>query len=150
MPIKITPKLEDEFFDRIANGERLTHIIEDKHMPSRAAIYWRLRNHPDFEYRYDLARQERADLLFDEIVALADGDKDADDTNVQVQRDRLKVDARKWAVGKLFPQRYGDTAQVKLPDTQVEQVEHITRIVLVAEDEMIALPAPEANGRSTN
>jgi len=147
---KFSPKIEDEIFERIAIGERLMNILDEKHMPERGTFYWRLRNDADFAFRYDLARQERADFLFDEIVAIANGNPDAPDDSVSVQRDRLRVDARKWATGKLYPASYGDAQQIALNNLNREPIEQITRIVLVAEDKTLALPPPDADDRQAN
>jgi len=81
---------------------------------------------------YAHAREDRADVLADEIIAIADeegtmvkrskhqpgGDED-DDSEVEVvfdptavQRNKLRVDARKWAASKLKPRSYGDKMAV--------------------------------------
>jgi len=46
----------------------------------------------------------QADYLFDECLDIADGAKDL----VEIQRARLRIDARKWMAGKLAPKKYGD------------------------------------------
>jgi hypothetical protein len=50
------------------------------------------------------AREVQADLLFDEILDIADGAKD---DMINIQRARLQIDVRKWMVGKLAPKKYG-------------------------------------------
>ena len=54
---------------------------------------------------YARAREDRADVLADEIVAIADS---AEDPN----KGRLQVDARKWAAAKLNAKRYGDKTEL--------------------------------------
>jgi hypothetical protein len=70
---------------------------------------------------YARARQERADLLADEIVEIADdGRNDTyvdDEGKVRVDHDviarsRLRVDARKWVAAKLKPRVYGDKLEL--------------------------------------
>lgn len=73
----------------------------------------------EFSEKYARARESQADVLFDEILAIADsqeGDvyiKDGVEfTNHDViNRARLRVDARKWMAGKLRPKVYGDKLQ---------------------------------------
>lgn len=67
--------------------------------------------------RYARACQNRADAIFEDIIEIADnrgGDtyQDAEGNEMVdhgvIQRDRLRVDARKWAASKLNPKKYGD------------------------------------------
>ena len=71
---------------------------------------------------YARARQERADLLADEIVDIADEDctvvevEDCLTTvgiiTALVNRNKLRVDARKWVASKLKPRVYGDKLEL--------------------------------------
>lgn len=80
---------------------------------------------------YAHAREERADRLADEIVAISDeectmvradkhGSKDEDGQGytevvfdpTAVARNRLRVEARKWAASKLKPRMYGDKVAI--------------------------------------
>src|SRR5260370_40206331 len=71
----------------------------------------------DFRDQYARAREEQADKLFREIIEIADdasgdyvttsdGKTIVDHENIQ--RSRLRVDARKWAAARLAPKKYGD------------------------------------------
>ena len=67
---------------------------------------------PEYTNQYARALEIRADVLFDQIIDIADNpDQDAD-----VQRDRLRVDARKWVVSKMLPKKYGDKTSVEIDD----------------------------------
>ena len=66
--------------------------------PARAALYER-------------AREERADILADEVTEIADAPAD---TAVEVARSRLRVEARKWAAARLKPRAYGERAGERL------------------------------------
>lgn len=63
--------------------------------------------------------------MAEEIVEIADdGANDIDGDKVDhenVQRSRLRVDARKWVAARLLPKRYGDRIQA--------DVEHRGRVV---------------------
>ncbi len=70
---------------------------------------------------YAHAREDRADVLADEIIAIADdGLNDTyqdEEGNVRTNQDviarsKLRVDARKWAASKLKPRSYGDKMAV--------------------------------------
>jgi len=70
---------------------------------------------------YARAREDRADTLADEIVAISDEVEvstrhDGEDVRLAldataVARNRLRVDARKWAAAKLKPRAYGEKVQ---------------------------------------
>lgn len=67
---------------------------------------------------YARSREERADALADEIVSISDEQEVKANYNGEevtlaldataVARNRLRVDARKWAAAKLKPRVYGD------------------------------------------
>lgn len=85
---------------------------------------------------YARAREERADVLADEIVAISDEVEvkaryDGEEVSLAldaaaVARNRLRVDARKWVAAKLKPRTYGEkldvTAEVGLKNLSDEQV----------------------------
>jgi hypothetical protein len=94
--------------------------------PVRTIMNWLL-THEEFRQQYAQAREYQADAIFDEVIEIADdGTNDwmarqsAEDRELyelngeHVQRSRLRIDARKWAAGKLAPKKYGDklTAEV--------------------------------------
>jgi hypothetical protein len=70
-------------------------------MPSRTTAYKWLGEHTFFANTYARAREERADLIDDEIVQIADTDPDPN-------RARVRIDARKWWAAKVNPKKYGD------------------------------------------
>lgn len=70
---------------------------------------------------YARAREEQADTLADEIIAIADESpalamergRDDEDAILKVdgaavQHQRLRVEARKWVAAKLKPKKYGE------------------------------------------
>lgn len=70
--------------------------------------------------QYARAMAARADHVFDEIFEIADDasndwmeTKFGPQLNAEhVQRSRLRIDARKWALGKMAPKKYGDKVDV--------------------------------------
>lgn len=106
---------------RIADGEPLTKICKDDGMPVTSTVYkWMMQNE-EFASAYARAREEQADTLADEIVAISDDSRN--DTQVDedgnrivdhdhIQRAKLRVDARKWVAAKLKPKKWGDRVAV--------------------------------------
>ncbi len=64
-------------------------------------FFYRIHKDPFLEAAYGRARQDRADLMVEEITTIADTEPDA-------QRARNRIDARKWVASKMQPQVYGD------------------------------------------
>jgi hypothetical protein len=106
---------------RIAEGESLREIVKSVGMPDRSAVYDWLLRHPEFADQYTRAREEQADTLADEIIAIADEspatvevrDKEGNVLDVKIDSgyvnyQRQRIDARKWTAMKLKPKKYGD------------------------------------------
>jgi hypothetical protein len=124
-PTDYTHDVSIDICARIAEGMPLTKICKLDGMPHVATVYRWLADerYKDFRDRYMYAREDQADTLADEIVEIAD-DTDNDYTETvdgilkynaeNVNRSRLRVDARKWVAAKLKPKKYGDKVQNEL------------------------------------
>lgn len=114
-------EVADAICERLVEGESLRSICRDEVMPAISTVFRWLTLHQDFSEQYARAKEEQADTLADEIIAIADecviGEKI--ETNAEgaivkkvtgdmIERSRLRVDARKWYAGKLKPKKYGD------------------------------------------
>ncbi len=112
-PSEYNQYVADEICNRIANGESLRKILSDPKcdwMPSTPTVFRWIEGNEDFRKQYEFARQIQAEAFADDIVSIADG-SDAENAEERVsttQRDRLRVDARKWAASELLPKKYGD------------------------------------------
>ena len=103
-PSKYTVELATAICERIAKGESLRKICRDDDMPDRNTVHeWLLDETKDEFYRqYEKAVNTRTENMFDELEDIADN------TEGDVQRDRLRVDTRKWYLSKVMPKKYGD------------------------------------------
>jgi hypothetical protein len=135
---------------RIAEGESLREIVKTPGMPDRSTVYDWLLRHPEFADQYTRAREEQADTLADEIIAIADEQPEIiavvdkktgaliehklDGAFLQWQKNR--IDARKWTAMKLKPKKYGDKlavggdpdgAPIKTEDTGADKFLEIIR-----------------------
>lgn len=121
-PSSYTIEIGDDICDRLANGESLRAICADDGMPGRSTVFRWLGDNESFRDQYARAREDQAETMADDIVAIADGDA-AEDTPVATARDRLRVDARKWVASKLKPKKYGDrTTLAGDPDAPLAQI----------------------------
>jgi hypothetical protein len=90
----------------LAGGKSLKSILDNSpDMPSRQTVYFWLRDDEGFRDNYTRAREAQADYFADEITDIADIETD-------YNRARVRIDARKWAAGKLKPKVYGDRLQL--------------------------------------
>lgn len=100
-PSSFTQKAADEICRKLIEGKSLRSICKSPSAPSLTTVMkWR-RDIPEFAAQYTRAREDQADTLADEIVQIADTEKDA-------KRAAVRIDARKWAASKLKSKAYGD------------------------------------------
>ncbi len=121
-PTRYTPEVAADICTRLAEGESLRSICDDAAIPARSTVLGWLFDgeHEEFIDLYACASEAQAEGRADEIVDIADDvssdfTKDKDGKAVvdheNIQRSRLRVDARKWIAAKLLPKRYGDKLQ---------------------------------------
>lgn len=116
--------------ERLADGESLKAMCAEDGMPARSTVFrWlSMPEHKTFLDMYTRAREEQADALFDEILAISDDGRndwmarmDAEEENLgwrengeALRRSQLRIDARKWAASKLMPRKYSEKFQADL------------------------------------
>jgi hypothetical protein len=119
---EVWPKM----LERITEGKSLMSATKEANMSYATAMY-QLRNNPELQSKYREATAERGDYLADELVDLADemppADLDPSLINAWVNRQRLRIDARKWSASKLRPKMWGDKIDVSVTHTQISIVQ---------------------------
>ena len=112
-----------EICERIAKGESMVSICASEGMPVTSVVYNWLTVDKEFSDRYARAREQQAEHFLDEIIAISDetsldeimdGEGNPRTNHEAIQRSRLKVDTRKWAMSKLAPKKYGDSNKIDL------------------------------------
>jgi hypothetical protein len=78
---------------------------------------------PGLAERYAQARTALLDAMVDQIITLADApvpllDNGATDPGLVRQR-QLQIDARRWVLSKLAPNKYGDRLDVSVSDNRI-------------------------------
>ena len=120
-PSEFTQDTANQICKRLAGGESLRSICLDPTMPAQQTIYTWMSARPAFQEQYVRAREEQAETMADEIVAIADEtpetapvfDKDGNQLAIKldssyIQWQKNRIDARKWTAAKLRPKKYGD------------------------------------------
>lgn len=127
-PSDFTPEIANAICERLIDGESLRGICSDDDMPHASTVCRWLSADADFREQYAHAREAQADTLFDDVLEIADdarndwmerrGEDDAGwvANGENIQRSRLRVDARKWMAAKLAPKKYGDRQTVEHTD----------------------------------
>jgi hypothetical protein len=145
-PSEYNQEKVDLICDRLADGESLRSICRDSDMPSTGTVCRWLGQNKAFQEQYARARELQADALFDETLDIAD---DATNDWMQkqdgeggvafvlngenIQRSRLRIETRKWLVGKLRPKKYGEKQVLEHsgPDGgSIDVVNRIERVIV--------------------
>lgn len=131
-PTDYTPELGDQICARMSHGESIRRITQADDMPDSSTVYRWLRLHEEFRENYEEASINRAHLIAEESLEIADdatndymerrseAEKGAGWVNgwvlngEHVQRSRLRVDTRKWFASKLAPKKYGEKVQQEI------------------------------------
>ena len=115
----------DTICENIEKGMAFRDAIELEGMPNAKTFYAWIDDDNDKLQQYARATELRAEKIFEEILTIADNQEDdvyKDKDGIEIinhnviQRARLRVDSRKWMVGKLSPKKYGDKIAVDLDD----------------------------------
>lgn len=110
----------ERILDAIAEGKSLRESCDKENLAPGNWINW-INSDKQLLEQYTHAREVRAELLFEEIIEIADessNDTLVDDSGNEkansewIARSRLRVDARKWALSKMLPKKYGDKLEV--------------------------------------
>jgi transposase-like protein len=139
-PTLYTEALADEICERISSGQALSKICPQIGIHITTVWDW-LNKYPEFATKYTRAREAQADVLADEIIAIADDPateevQDGDGTRTAisssaVQRNRLRVDARKWYASKVAPKKYGDKLDTTVSGPDGGPLQHSVTVKFV-------------------
>ena len=106
--------------DRISDGESVRKILPNagrsENLPASKTFYDWVLDDETLAQQYARAMMKRADVLAEEALDIADEREDdvivlkdgrATVNHNVINRDRLRVDTRKWFAGQLHPKKYG-------------------------------------------
>ena len=109
----------------IEKGNSLRQVLRDnENMPSTSTLYQWIDSDKEKTKQYARSCELRADILFDEMIEIADTPIDGivietDDNGRTKERKgdmlghrRLQVDTRKWILSKMNPKKYGDKTDI--------------------------------------
>lgn len=103
-PSNYTKEIGDKICDIIATTSfSLAKISADNGFPNPSTIRRWIVNIDEFRDKYARAKLAQANILAEECLEIADNSSSED-----YNRDRLRIDTRKWLASKLLPKQYGD------------------------------------------
>jgi hypothetical protein len=152
-PSTFTQPVADAICARIAIGEPVRHICLTEGMPEERTFYRWLLKSEEFRQQYAHAKEAQAERFAEELIEIADDatndwmerlDKDARPVGWMlnadhVQRSRLRVDARKWLMGKMKPKKYGDSTTLKGDEDAPNPVKHSGGVTLTPTETYMAM-----------
>ncbi|QHB38663.1 terminase small subunit [Flavobacterium phage vB_FspS_snusmum6-1] len=107
--------------DELEKGYSLRSILRRENMPSSRTFFKWVDEDEKKVKQYERSVELRSEFLFDEIIEIADKQSEdvGEDENGNkvinhniVQRNRLQIDARKWALSKMLPKKFGDKTDI--------------------------------------
>lgn len=135
-----TPALFTTICDHISHGESLREVCRRPEMPHKSTVLRWLREKPELRDQYVCARDDLMEYWASDILEIADdgsldtipglnkyGDEVQVPNHANVQRDRLRIDSRKWLLSRLKPKVYGDHLEVDVSG-EVSHVVDITSL----------------------
>lgn len=128
-PTTFTQETADAICRLLMAGKSLRAICSHEGMPAQSTVHLWLSRHKEFSEQYARAREVQADVLVDQIIAIADDgsadwvEREREDGSTytvieheHVNRSKLRVEARKWAASKMAPKKYGDRIEHAIGD----------------------------------
>jgi hypothetical protein len=142
--------------DLIAKGGQVIEICDGKPpFPSFHTWFNWLGARPDLREKYARAKHILVERYAEEIILISDGKMPlvSADEPPNPQRDRLRIDARRWVMGKLNPAFWGDKVAPPAPPDEADErtiidvrsLDPATRKALKAT--LLAIEEAERNGQ---
>ena len=137
-PSDYNPQIAAIICERLANAESLLKICQDDDMPGYSTIYQWKDKHPEFAENLARAREDMADYISHQIIAIADEQsEDWVDTKFgpvlnkeAVARSRVRIDARLKMMQLLKPKSYGEKVALQHSGPEGGPIQCVTRSIL--------------------
>lgn len=131
---------QERFLALIADGGTWRSAREELAVGNRTISDWM--QNPAFRERYARACDVRADAIFEEMLSIADDGRndwmeqhnsDGEvigfrENGEALRRSALRIEARKWMLGKMKPKVYGDKIQTEVSGPDGGAVQVVTKI----------------------
>lgn len=105
-PSTYTEEMANRICDKLTEGVSLRKMCMEDGFPVASTVYVWLDRFPEFAERYARAREAATEDMLEDILQIADDDK------IDPNDKRVRIDTRKWVMGRLKPKKYGDKQTV--------------------------------------
>ena len=105
-PSTYTEEMGNLICDKLTEGVSLRKLCMQDDFPAASTVYVWLDRFPDFAEKYARAREAATEDMLEDILEIADRD------GLDPQEKRVRIDTRKWVMGRLKPKKYGDKQTV--------------------------------------
>jgi len=113
-PSTYTEEMGNLICDKLTEGISLRKLCMSDDFPNASTVYVWLDRFPEFAEKYVCAREAATEDMLEDILEIADH------PTLDAQEKRVRIDARKWAMGKLKPKKYGDKQIVDVGNKEGE------------------------------
>lgn len=145
-PVDYDFEIAIEICEQIAEGRSLNNVVkENPEYPSVGTILKWVHSgkYPEFSEMYKAARRDQADSGFERIMGLVEK---VEKGHMSGNDARVAIDALKWVIGKLRPERYSDKIQVEADSkVSIEVVNYVVDAEVQKQIRQVtgALPDPD-------
>lgn len=119
-------------YEMMENGKSIRAILTNADrdvLPSHVTFINWLSKDDELVKQYARANEIRSDILFDEMFNIADNsaydtietEKGEVCNHEYINRSRLRIDTRKWALSKMNPKKYGEQIDITTKGDKIGQ-----------------------------
>lgn len=133
---EIKEKRYSDILDEVKSGSSLFAALK-KYKTSAETFYQIVDASEDNAKKYARATELRAELMAEETLRICDATQDDiiidEETGKEIvnhnaiNRDRLRVDTRKWLMSKMFPKKYGEKLELDAKTKQVIEYKNVSK-----------------------
>ena len=125
-PSTYTEEMGNLICDKLTEGVSLRKLCMSEEFPSASTVYLWLDRFPEFAEKYARAREAATEDMLEDLLEIAD------DPKMDAQEKRVRIDTRKWVMGRLKPKKYGDKSTVDVGNKEGETLKVDNSIDTVA------------------
>jgi len=119
-------------FGRMAEGMSMRKSCKASGICAATLLIWI--NEEGLSKQYEEAREAMLDKWADDIMDISDEQVGSTDSGATdsgaIQRNRLRVDARKWLLSKLGPKKYGDRQVIAGDADAPLAIQEVRRVIV--------------------
>ena len=125
-PSTYTEEMGNLICDKLTEGISLRKLCMQDGFPAASTVYVWLDRFPEFAEKYARAREAATEDMLEDILEIADRD------GLDPQEKRVRIDTRKWVMGRLKPKKYGDKQTVDVGNKEGETLRVDSNVDTVA------------------